>query len=159
MMHTGGVRYSACYPGPLSRSAHTERNLGTCLPFRQHSFMNSPINFLSKRVLWNSKGFELSSRSYRAGQCAWYFREGSEHFFCFQTEPAGVEAPSTSTASCPCLHLGQARRSTLVYWWKRSWKGSTLLIGKAHGLGIRRTNWLLIQMVPDIVPRPSYFTS
>lgn len=36
--------------------------------------------------------------------------------------------------------LGRARWSTFVYWWRWSWKESTLLIGKAHGLGIRRTS-------------------
>lgn len=36
--------------------------------------------------------------------------------------------------------LGRARWSTFVYWWRWSWKESTLLIVKVHGLGIRRPN-------------------
>lgn len=63
-----------------------------------------------------------------------YFREGSELFFCFQTDCSwyGGSQHLHCVQPLPSSWVG-LDDPPFVYCWRWSWKGSTLLTGEAHG--------------------------
>lgn len=102
--------------------------------FQTTQFYEFPDKLPLKKSAVKLKSFNFLALATGLGNVPGTSEEEVSTSFVFRLNQLVWRLPALPPPPALAFILGRARWSTLPYWWKWSWKGSTLLIGKAHGL-------------------------